>query len=86
LDAVNRSAAALDEIILQLLVPLRTSKTLDARVLKRVTELIDEIGGHLAAEPMVPKQLVGTLWFIFTTMLAEAAHARTNRNEIELAA
>jgi len=86
LDALDRSVAALDEIILDLLGPLRMSKKLDRHVLQRVTDLIDEIGEHLAGEPLVPKKHVGTLWFIFTMMLAEAQHARTNREEIELAA
>jgi hypothetical protein len=79
-------SASFDSAALQLLGQLRTSKTLDDRALAKVSSLIEGIGKAVEAQAEVPKDLVGKLWFVFTAMLAEAEHARANREQIEIAA
>ncbi len=79
-------SVSFDSAVLQLLGPLRVSKILDEGAFARVSSLIVEIGDSLSPQAEVPKELAGRLWFVFTAMLAEAEHARTNREQIEMAA
>jgi hypothetical protein len=85
LDELNE---ALGIVTVDLLGPLRMSKTLDRSALSRLTTIVRDIGKEVDEEPVVSKALVGRLWFVFTAMLAEAGHARdpAGRREIEAAA
>lgn len=51
------------------------AKQLDKNLFARLTSAIDELERLLSNETHVSKDLVGTLWFIFTSLLAEADHA-----------
>jgi len=66
----------IDELTVPLLVPLRTSKVIDGIVFADLLvvgrDLVDAVG----RVEIVPKSLVGKVWSIFTTMLAEAEHTR----------
>ena len=76
----------IDSLLLDLLGPLRSSKTLNANAIARLTQSLDRLSPLLAEEQLVPKVLVGKLWFIFTSMLSEAEHAKDTREQIEIAA
>jgi hypothetical protein len=82
-DNLNQLASSLDSATLELLGPLRTTKTLDQGALERVKGLIDQISACLGPELLVSRDLTGRLWFVFTAMLAEAEHAKANRQQIE---
>ena len=66
----------LDDLTTAVLVPLRASKTLDRAALDSLSQLLTELGLATADETMVPKVLVGKLLFVFSSMLAEAGHAK----------
>jgi hypothetical protein len=68
----------IDALSSELLLSLRKggrAKQLDKNLFARLTSAVDELGRLLNNETQVSKDLVGTLWFIFTSMLAEADHA-----------
>jgi hypothetical protein len=70
------SEMRIDELTVPLLVPLRTSKTLDGAVMADLLAAGRDLVHALGGVEIVPKSLVGKAWFIFTAMLAEADHAR----------
>jgi hypothetical protein len=69
--------ARLDALTTRILVPLRASKELDPEAVSKLYELMGELAADIGEAEMVPRLLVGKLWFIFTQMLSEAAHTRS---------
>lgn len=67
---------ALDNAVVELLVPLRMKKEIGGASLENMSRVLDDISVYLANENLVPKELVGELWFVFTSMLSEAEHAQ----------
>jgi hypothetical protein len=67
----------LDDLTMALLLPLRTSKVVDQAAMNGVRQLLTDLGAAIAGEHMVPKNLVGKLYFVFSQMLAEAGHAKS---------
>ena len=68
----------IDTLSAELLLSLRKggkAKQLDKNLFTRLTSAMEELERLLSNENHVSKDLVGTLWFIFTSMLAEADHA-----------
>ena len=68
----------IDTLSSELLLSLRKggrAKQLDKNLFTRLTSAIEELERLLNNETHVSKDLVGKLWFIFTSMLAEADHA-----------
>jgi len=76
----------IDTLTLDLLVPLRSSKTINQKAISQLIIVIDNLSQLLESQAFVPKELVGKLWFIFTSMLSEAEHAKNNKEEIEILA
>lgn len=66
----------LDRLTTQLLVPLRMSKSIEEEALKELCALVERLEGAIAESGEIPVKLCGKLWFIFTSMLSEAGHAR----------
>ena len=85
-EQIDNITGEIDSLLLDLLGPLRTSKTINQTAFTKVTQAIDRLQPLLDQERLVPKELVGKLWFIFTSMLAEAEHAKERREQIEIAA
>jgi hypothetical protein len=67
--------ARLDELTLPLLLPLRSSKTLDSVAFADLLRLGDELAVAIRTADQVSVRLVGKAWFVFTQMLTEAEHA-----------
>jgi hypothetical protein len=84
-NGVDAVAKEIDLVVLDVLGPLRTSKTVNDAAHARLEAAVDRLGVLLESESLVPKNVVGSLWFIFTSMLAEAEHARDpkQREKIE---
>lgn len=78
----------LEAVTTRLLLPLRASKTLDEVALGELHSVLDGFAALFSEAHSVPRSLVGNLWFVFTSMLAEAEHARDTqaRATIEAAA
>ena len=58
------------------MLPLRISKSIDVDSLKELNKLLSDVTTLYAESEMIPRQLTGNLWFIFTSMLSEAEHTR----------
>jgi len=82
---IREITSEIDQLALQILGPLRSSKKLDVASFERLKELIVELTPLLKDQDSVPRILTGNLWFIFTSILTEAEYAK-NRQELELAA
>ena len=76
----------IDNIALNILLPLRAEKVIDSKIMNEFHSLLDELDNALKLEQTVPKKIVGIVWFVFTAMLAEAEHAKEERDSIEIAA
>ena len=85
-EQIDSITNEIDSLLLDLLGPLRTSKTINQTAFTKVTQALDRLQPLIERETLVPKVLVGKLWFIFTSMLAEAEHAKDKREQIEIAA
>jgi hypothetical protein len=85
-EQIDTITNEIDSLLLDLLGPLRTSKTINQTVFTKVTQALDRLHPLIERETLVPKVLVGKLWFIFTSMLSEAEHAKDKREQIEIAA
>ena len=85
-EQINSITNEIDSLLLDFLGPLRTSKTINQSIFFKVTQAIDRLQPLIDRETLVPKVLVGKLWFIFTSMLSEAEHAKDKREQIEIAA
>jgi hypothetical protein len=67
----------LSDAATRLLPYLRTSKLVDSAAMTDLLETVDLIRARLGEDDLVPRRLAGTLWYIFTSMLTEAEHARS---------
>ncbi|NOZ12426.1 MAG: hypothetical protein GXO69_02115 [Acidobacteria bacterium] len=86
IKTIEQITAEIDSLMLDLLGPLRASKTINQAAFTKLKEKMDNLLPLMETQQQVPKELVGKLWFIFTSMLSEAEHAKTNREEIEILA
>jgi hypothetical protein len=69
--------ARLAGLTTEILLPLRTSKTLDPEAVSRLYQVADDLAAVFADAEVVPRALTGNLWFVFTQMLTEADHTRS---------
>jgi hypothetical protein len=69
----------------RLLPYLRTSKLVDSTAMADLLDVTDSIRASVDGADLVPRRLTGTMWFIFTSMLTEAAHARSPAPILEAA-
>lgn len=65
----------LDGLTTRVLVPLRTTKTLDVPALNALVALVAEAHRDGRFADQIPVRLAGKLWFVFSAMLMEAGHA-----------
>lgn len=67
--------ASLDDATSRLLIPLRMSKVLDSTAIADLGHAVDALTATYGSADVVPRRLVGKLWFVFVLMLGEADHA-----------
>lgn len=83
IEKIDIITQQIDSLLLGFLGPLRTQKKINQEVYAQLTQAIDSLMPLLEQQALVPKNLVGKLWFIFTSMLSEAEHAKEQREQIE---
>lgn len=66
--------AQIDELIIDLLVPARTKKTINQETFQRFWLLLEEIEKKVRDEEYIPKKIVGLLFFIYTQLSTEASY------------
>lgn len=65
----------LSELTIDLLVPIRTDKTINKEAFDKLYLLLDELKTLLKGEIKIHRRLAGLLFFIYTSVLAESEHA-----------
>jgi len=65
-----------DMLIQDLLIPLRTSKTVNKDAFEKLYKLLDDLEILVSKEENIPVKLVGKLFFIYMSMNGEADHVR----------
>jgi len=76
--------ARLDALTLEILLPLRASKTVMSDSVSKLYELADELAAEMGDAEMVSRRLTGKLWFVFTQMLAEADHTSLRHSALKV--
>lgn len=83
-DRIKEIEESINELIIDLLVPIRTSKTVNKEAFDKLYLLLDEVKTLIKGEGVISRNLAGLLFFIYTTVSAEAEHAHyTNAVFIE---
>lgn len=65
----------INELIVDLLVPIRTAKTIDKEAFNKLYLLLDELKSIIKGEAVINRRLAGMLFFMYTSISAEAEHA-----------
>lgn len=68
----------INSILLEILEPIRMSKTVNMEVFSRFYELLEELKEILSCKEVIPRKLAGLLFFIYKTMVAESEHSNYN--------
>lgn len=82
-EQLDKISKTVDRLSLEILLPLRTSKTLNETAIRELELALDNLEVELKGEVVVPKQLVGDLLFIFASILTEARYAKNSQQMIE---
>ena len=75
-EKANAFELKTDKLTLEIMGPLRLSKTLNNEALAKLIALLEEVRPLLESNEQVPRTLTGKLWYVFCAMLAEADHAK----------
>lgn len=75
----------LDDVTTALLPPLRASKTLVPAAIEQLMDIGRVLAETVPQESMIPRELVGKAWFVFTAMLAEADHTDASEPILDVA-
>lgn len=66
---------SINKLIVDLLVPIRTSKTINKAAFDKLYLLLEEVKMLVKGEVVINRRIAGLLFFIYTTVSAEAEHA-----------
>ncbi|GAA0075641.1 hypothetical protein UT300005_00190 [Clostridium sp. CTA-5] len=66
---------SINKLTVDLLVPIRTSKTVNKEAFDKLYLLLDELKILIKGELIISRKLAGLLFFIYTSISAEAEHA-----------
>ncbi len=75
-DQLMAAKMRFDNVVINVLGPLRSRKEIDMEAMGELKDILNELRLILGNEEHVPRALVGELWFLFTSMLSEADHAK----------
>lgn len=74
-DRMIEIEESINKLTVDLLVPIRTSKTVNKEVFDKLYLLLDELKALIKGETLINRKLAGLLFFIYTSISAEAEHA-----------
>lgn len=64
----------INELVQDLLIPARTEKKIDIQVYEKFYGILKELENELKGEEYIPRKIAGLLYFIYTSLSAEAEH------------
>ncbi len=79
-DRIEEIKIRIDEIIIDLLVPIRASKTVDQKAFDEFYLILDEVVSLVKGKEEINRELAGLIFFIYTSIEADANHARVDYN------
>jgi hypothetical protein len=83
-DRMREIEDIINELAVDLLVPIRASKIVNKEAFDQLYLLLDEVKISIKGEKLISRKLAGMLFFIYTAVSAEAEHAHyTNAVLIE---
>lgn len=65
---------SINEFVQDLVIPARTEKKIDIQVFEKFYSILTELENELKGEEYIPRKIVGLLYFIYTSLSAEAQH------------
>lgn len=74
-DRIIEIEEAINKLTVELLVPIRTSKTVNKEAFDKLYVLLDELKELVKGEILIRRKLAGLLFLIYTSISAEAEHA-----------
>lgn len=74
-DRIEEITKLINDLTIDLLVPIRTSKLVNKEAFSKFYELLDEVKKLVKGKEVINRKLAGLLFFIYTTISAEAEHA-----------
>lgn len=74
-DRMIEIEESINKLIVDLLVPIRASKTVNKEAFDKLYFLLDELKVLIKGEILITRKLAGSLFFIYTTVSAETEHA-----------
>lgn len=66
----------INDIILDLLGPVRTKKEIKREIFDKLYLILDNIKKEIKGEEVIPRKLAGILFFIYFSLNAEAIHTK----------
>lgn len=72
----NEIKKRVDDIIVDLLVPVRATKTIDEVAYNQFYEILDELVLLVKDDEYISRSLIGVLFDIYSTLYAEAYHSK----------
>lgn len=74
-DRIIEIEEIINKLTVDLLVPIRTSKTVNKLAFDKLYLLLDELKSLIKGEVLISRKLAGLLFFIYTSITAEAEHS-----------
>ena len=73
-DRIEEITKLINDLTTDLLVPIRTSKLVNKQAFSEFYKLLDEVIKLVKEKELINRNLAGLLFFIYTTISAEAEH------------
>ncbi len=73
-ERIDEIEDSINKLTVDLLTPIRGSKTINQEAVEKLHSLLDELIVLLKDEKTIKRSLAGLLFFIYTTVAAESEH------------
>lgn len=73
-ERMNEIIIQIDKLTVDLLVPARVEKTINREAFNKLYLLLDEVQENVKGSNSIDRKLAGLLFFIYTSIQAEAEH------------
>lgn len=75
---MNGFYVKINEFVQDLVIPARTEKKIDKQVFEKFYGILTELEQELKGEEFISRKIAGLLYFIYTSLSAEAEHCSYN--------
>ena len=75
---MNEIYANIDELVQDILIPARIEKKINKQAFEKFYDILMKLENTLKGEEYIPRKIAGLLFFIYTSLSAEAEHCSYN--------